>query len=232
MIGKKIGQYEVVSMLGAGGMGEVYKARDTSLGRDVAIKVLPASVAEDPERLARFEREAKLLASLSHANIAQIYGLEKSAGTTDSVRHAAALVMELAPGEDLTIHLKRGAMSLQDALPIATQIALALEAAHERGIVHRDLKPANVNVTADGAVKVLDFGLAKALDPNTASGSANAMNSPTLTAQATAAGIILGTAAYMSPDEESVISRNRRSDPAPEPSRKSRPHPRLDRLAW
>jgi serine/threonine protein kinase len=210
--GDRLGPYEVVATLGAGGMGEVYRARDTSLGRDVAIKVLPASVADDPERLARFEREAKLLASLSHANIAQIYGLEKAPGAADSGRQGAALVMELAPGEDLTLHLKHGAMILQDALPIATQIALALEAAHERGIVHRDLKPANINVTADGAVKVLDFGLAKALDPHAASGSADAMNSPTLTAQATAAGIILGTAAYMSPEQARGRDADKRAD--------------------
>jgi len=210
--GDRLGPYEVVATLGAGGMGEVYRARDTSLGRDVAIKVLPASVADDPERLARFEREAKLLASLSHANIAQIYGLEKAPGSADSGRQGVALVMELAPGEDLTLHLKHGAMALQDALPIATQIALALEAAHERGIVHRDLKPANINVTADGAVKVLDFGLAKALDPHAASGSADAMNSPTLTAQATAAGIILGTAAYMSPEQARGRDADKRAD--------------------
>ena len=219
--GNRLGPYEIVAALGAGGMGEVYRARDTSLGRDVAIKVLPASVADDPERLARFEREAKLLASLSHANIAQIYGLEKAPGSADSGRHAAALVMELAPGEDLTLHLRHGAMALQDALPIATQIALALEAAHERGIVHRDLKPANINVTIDGAVKVLDFGLAKALDPHAASGSADAMNSPTLTAAAfaqgygapgTQMGIILGTAAYMSPEQARGREADKRAD--------------------
>ena len=203
--GSRIGSYEVQGLLGAGGMGEVYRARDTSLGRDVAIKVLPASVASDAERLARFEREAKLLASLSHANIAQIYGLERSPA-------GAALVMELAPGEDLTAHISRGALPLQDALQIAIQIAQALEAAHDAGIIHRDLKPANIKVTADGAVKVLDFGLAKALDPAAASGSANAANSPTLTAQATAAGIILGTAAYMSPEQARGRDADKRAD--------------------
>ena len=206
--GTRIGAYEVLAKLGEGGMGEVYRARDTSLNRDVAIKVLPASVANDPERLARFEREAKLLASLSHSNIAQVYGLERP--STGSGQ--AALVMELAPGDDLTVYVQRGAMSLHDALPVATQIAHALEAAHERGIVHRDLKPANIKVTADGAVKVLDFGLAKALDPAAASGSANAMNSPTLTAQATAAGIILGTAAYMSPEQARGRDADKRAD--------------------
>src|SRR6185503_3688533 len=206
--GSRIGPYEVGAKLGEGGMGEVYRARDTSLGRDVAIKVLPVSVANDSERLARFEREAKLLASLSHANIAQIYGIERP--STGSGQ--AALIMELAPGDDLSLHLSRGAMLLPDALPIAIQIALALEAAHERGIVHRDLKPANVKVTEDGAVKVLDFGLAKALDPAAASGSAEAMNSPTLTAQATAAGIILGTAAYMSPEQARGRDADKRAD--------------------
>ena len=148
-------------------MGEVYRARDTALGRDVAIKVLPASVGADPERLSRFEREATLLASLSHANIAQVYGLEKTRpfdGAQGAVRGSrTALVMELVPGDDLTARISRGAIPLADALPIAIQIAQALEGAHERGIVHRDLKPANIKVTDDGAVKVLDFGLAKAL---------------------------------------------------------------------
>ena len=213
--GTRIGVYEVSGVLGAGGMGEVFRARDTSLGRDVAIKVLPASVAADPERLARFEREAKLLASLSHANIAQVYGLERpSTGSTQ-----AALVMELAPGDDLSavIHanfdLRRSNVEvLSWALPIAIQIAQALEAAHERGIIHRDLKPANIKVTTDGAVKVLDFGLAKALDPAATSGSVEAMNSPTLTAQATAAGIILGTAAYMSPEQARGRDADKRAD--------------------
>jgi serine/threonine-protein kinase len=205
--GTKLGHYEITGSLGAGGMGEVYRARDTSLGREVAVKVLPASVAADPERLGRLEREAKLLASVSHTNIAQVYGLERpSAGQV-------ALVMELAPGDDLSDLLQsRGSLTPEDALPIAIQIANALEAAHERGIVHRDLKPANIKVTTDGAVKVLDFGLAKALDPAAASGSADAMNSPTLTAQATAAGIILGTAAYMSPEQARGRDADKRAD--------------------
>src|SRR6187431_966722 len=156
--GSQLGSYEIQGLLGEGGMGQVYKARDSKLGRDVAIKVLPPAVANDPERLARFEREAKLLASLSHANIAQIYGLEETTGSGPS----RLLIMELAPGEDLTFRIKRGAMSVEDALPLAIQITLALEAAHERAIVHRDLKPANIKVSDDGAIKVLDFGLAKA----------------------------------------------------------------------
>src|SRR6187549_2709511 len=156
--GSRIGSYEIHQLLGEGGMGQVYQGRDTRLGRDVAIKVLPPSVANDPERLARFEREAKLLASLSHTNIAQIYGLEDAGGSGPG----RLLVMELAPGEDLTIRIKRGAIALEDALPLAIQITHALEAAHERAIVHRDLKPANIKVSNDGGIKVLDFGLAKA----------------------------------------------------------------------
>jgi serine/threonine-protein kinase len=186
-------------------MGEVYRAKDTTLGRDVAIKVLPASVAGDAERLARFEREAKLLASLSHANIATLHALERH----DS-RHV--LVMELAPGEDLTVRIARGPMPLDEALPTAIQICCALEAAHDKGVVHRDLKPANIKVSDDGAVKVLDFGLAKALGPEDGGESSNAMNSPTLTAQATAAGIILGTAAYMSPEQARGRPVDKRAD--------------------
>jgi serine/threonine protein kinase len=166
-------------------MGQVYRATDTKLKRQVAIKILPASVAADHDRLARFQREAEVLASLNHPHIAGIYGLEESDGIS-------ALVMELVEGEDLSQRIARGAIPIDEALPIAKQIAEALEAAHEQGIVHRDLKPANIKVRHDGTVKVLDFGLAKALDPN-------AMNSPTLSMHATQAGIILGTAAYMSP---------------------------------
>ena len=201
--GSRIGSYEIHQLLGEGGMGQVYRGRDTKLGRDVAIKVLPASVANDPERLGRFEREAKLLASLSHTNIAQIYGLEDE-GTR-------VLVMELAPGEDLTVRINRGPMAIEEALPIALQITHALEAAHERAIVHRDLKPANIKVSDDGAVKVLDFGLAKAFSPGDPA-SASAMNSPTLTAQATAAGLILGTAAYMSPEQARGRDADKRAD--------------------
>jgi serine/threonine protein kinase len=185
-------------------MGEVYRARDTTLNRDVAIKVLPESFANDPDRLARFQREAQVLASLNHPNIAHIHGLEQHAGVR-------ALVMELVEGEDLAQRIARGALPLDEALPIATQIALALEAAHEQGIIHRDLKPANIKVRADGTVKVLDFGLAKAMEPvGTAS---NVSQSPTITTPAmTQAGMILGTAAYMAPEQAKGKSVDRRVD--------------------
>src|SRR5215475_865325 len=152
--GSRLGSYEILAAIGAGGMGEVYKARDTRLKRDVALKILPESFATDPERLARFQREAEVLASLSHPNIAIIHGLEKSRG-------AYALVMELVEGEDLSQRIARGPIPLDEALPIAKQIAEALETAHEQGIIHRDLKPANIKLRPDGTVKVLDFGLAK-----------------------------------------------------------------------
>ncbi len=187
-------------------MGEVYRAKDTKLGRDVAVKILPDSVAHDPERLARFEREAKLLASLTHANIAALYALDRGDN-----RHF--LVMELAAGDDLSARIDRGPVPLDEALAIASQVARALEAAHDAGIVHRDLKPANIKVTSDGGVKVLDFGLAKALGPDAAgAASGAAMNSPTLTAQATAAGLILGTAAYMSPEQARGRDADKRAD--------------------
>src|SRR6201988_3661484 len=154
--GTKLGSYEVAAQIGAGGMGEVYQAHDTKLGRDVAIKVLPEAFAHDPERLSRFQREAKMLAALNHPNIATIYGLEQSNGTS-------YLVMELVSGENLAERIKReGAVPIEESLAIAKQIAEALEAAHEKGIIHRDLKPANVKVTPEGKVKVLDFGLARA----------------------------------------------------------------------
>ena len=202
--GARVGPYEIISALGAGGMGEVYRARDTKLNRDVAIKVLLASVASDPDRLARFSREAQVLASLNHPNIAHIHGLEDANGVT-------ALILELVEGDDLSQRIARGAISLDEALPIARQIAEALEAAHEHGIIHRDLKPANIKVRSDGMVKVLDFGLAKAMDPAAAS-SATAMNSPTLSIHATQAGIILGTAAYMSPEQAAGKAVDKRSD--------------------
>ncbi len=202
--GSRIGPYEIVGSLGAGGMGEVYRARDSKLNRDVAIKVLPESFAHDPDRLARFEREAQVLAALNHPNIAHIHGLESSSG-------AGALVMELVEGDDLSELIARGPIPFAEALPIAKQIADALEAAHELGIIHRDLKPANIKVRADGTVKVLDFGLAKALDPASAS-SAEAMNSPTLTVRGTQMGLIIGTAAYMSPEQARGKAVDRRAD--------------------
>ena len=157
--GTRLGSYEIVAPLGAGGMGEVYRARDTKLNRDVAIKVLLAAVANDPERLARFSREAQVLASLNHPNIAQIFGLERQEGRDGPATHATAfIVMELVEGEELAQRIARGPIPLDEALPIARQIADALEAAHEQGIVHRDLKPANIKVRPDGTVKVLDFG--------------------------------------------------------------------------
>ncbi len=204
MIETTIGAYRIVAKLGEGGMGEVYRARDSKLNRDVAIKVLPAAFATDIERLARFTREAQSLAALNHPNIATIYGVEESG----AVR---ALVMELVEGEDLSRLIARGPLALDEALPIARQIADALEAAHEQGIVHRDLKPANIKVRPDGTVKVLDFGLAKAMDPVGAS-SADALNSPTLTAHATQLGVILGTAAYMAPEQARGKAVDRRAD--------------------
>jgi serine/threonine-protein kinase len=202
--GTRVGPYEITGAIGAGGMGEVYRATDSNLKRSVAIKVLPAAMAGDADRLARFQREAEVLAALNHPNIAAIYGLEKTSDLT-------ALVMELVEGEDLSAHIARGAIPLADALPIARQIADALEAAHEQGIIHRDLKPANVKVRADGTVKVLDFGLAKAMDPVGASGG-HAMNSPTMTARATQMGMIIGTAAYMSPEQARGKAVDRRAD--------------------
>ncbi|HEX5473585.1 MAG TPA: protein kinase [Vicinamibacterales bacterium] len=198
--GDRIGPYQVVGKLGAGGMGEVYRARDTKLNRDVAIKVLPEAFAADPERLARFTREAQTLAALNHPNIAHIYGVE-----------GQALVMELVDGEDLAQRLARGPIPLEDALPIARQIADALGAAHEHAIIHRDLKPANVKVRPDGTVKVLDFGLAKAMDDGP-EGAANLVNSPTFTAHATQIGMIVGTAAYMAPEQARGKAVDRRAD--------------------
>jgi hypothetical protein len=210
--GVRLGSYEITGPLGEGGMGVVYRATDSKLKREVAIKVLPEAFAADAERLARFEREAQLLAQLQHPNIASIYGLEESGGVR-------ALVMELVPGEDLAERLKRGPVPVEEALGIAGQIAEALEEAHEKGIVHRDLKPANVKVTPDGKVKVLDFGLAKAMDSAAAGASANdlgrsptLMNSPTMTAAGTALGVILGTAAYMSPEQAKGAPVDRRAD--------------------
>lgn len=201
--GTKIGSYEIGSLLGVGGMGEVYRSHDSKLGRDVALKVLPSAVAADADRLARFGREAKLLAALNHPNIAAIYGLEDSGASY-------ALVMELVEGPTLADRVKSGPIPSDEALPIAKQICEALEYAHERGIVHRDLKPANIKVTREDTVKVLDFGLAKALENETT--SADISSSPTMSRLATQAGIILGTAAYMSPEQARGKSTDRRVD--------------------
>ena len=192
MIGKSLAHYEITSQIGKGGMGEVYQAKDTKLGRDVAIKVLPEEFALDPDRVARFQREAKLLASLNHPNIAAIYGLEDSDGIH-------FLVMELIEGQNLSDRIKTGPIPVEEALKLALQIAEALEAAHEKGVIHRDLKPANIKITPDGKLKVLDFGLAKAFAGEQA--DMNLSNSPTLSLAATRKGIILGTAAYMSPEQ-------------------------------
>jgi serine/threonine protein kinase len=205
--GSRIGPYEIAAQIGQGGMGEVYRARDTKLDRDVALKILPQSFASDPDRLMRFEREAKTLASLNHPNIAHIHGFEE-AGVV------RALVMELVEGDDLSTHIGRGPMALAEALSIARQISDALEAAHERGIIHRDLKPANVKVRADGTVKVLDFGLAKILTPDSGLGTLdNGSSASTLTSPAmTAMGLILGTAAYMSPEQAKGGPVDKRAD--------------------
>jgi serine/threonine protein kinase len=204
--GLRFGPYQIVGAIGAGGMGEVYRARDVKLGREVAIKVLPAAVAQDPERVARFRREAQLLASLNHPNVAAIYGFEEGDGVL-------ALAMELVEGEDLAERLKRGAFPLSEAIAIAKEIAQGLEAAHDRGIVHRDLKPANVKVSKEGAVKVLDFGLAKAfVSEADESGAEKLSQSPTLTNQATLAGVILGTAAYMAPEQAKGRGVDKRAD--------------------
>ena len=204
--GTRLGVYEVIAPIGEGGMGQVLRARDTTLDRDVAIKILPDAFAHDADRLARFQREAKTLAALNHPNIAAIYGLEDSGGIK-------ALVMELVEGEDLSQRIERGAIPIDEALPIATQIAEALEAAHEQGIIHRDLKPANIKVRPDGTVKVLDFGLAKAMEPPAGSSPSMSM-SPTITTPAmmTGVGMILGTAAYMSPEQAKGRTVDRRAD--------------------
>jgi Tol biopolymer transport system component len=202
--GTRLGPYEVAAQIGVGGMGEVYRATDTNLGRQVAIKVLPTAFAQDADRLARFEREARTLASLNHTNIAQIYGLERSDGTT-------ALVMELIEGPTLADRIAQGAIPIDDALPIARQIAEALEAAHEHGMIHRDLKPANIKLRPDGTVKVLDFGLAKALESSP--GATEVSQSPTITSPAmTGMGVILGTAAYMSPEQAKGRPVDKRAD--------------------
>ncbi len=203
--GTRVGPYEIIAPLGAGGMGEVYRARDLRLGRDVALKVLPDAFARDPDRLARFRREAQVVASLNHPHIAAIHGFEESDGVQ-------ALVLELVEGPTLADRIAAGPIALDDALPIARQIAEALEAAHEQGIIHRDLKPANIKLRADGAVKVLDFGLAKAIDPTAT--ATDVSQSPTITSPAmvSAAGLILGTAAYMSPEQAAGKAVDKRAD--------------------
>lgn len=203
MIDKTLAHYTIIEKLGAGGMGEVYRAEDTKLERHVALKILPDVFASDPERMARFEREAKLLASLNHPNIAAIFGLEEADG-----KHF--LVMELIEGETLYQRLVQGALSIEDTLDVCRQIAEAVEAAHEKGIIHRDLKPANVKITPEGRVKVLDFGLAKALFEDEI--TPDLSKSPTLTAQMTQPGVILGTAAYMSPEQTKGKAVDKRSD--------------------
>ena len=207
--GTRIGQFEIVALIGSGGMGEVYRARDTRLNRDVAIKVLPDTLAGDPERIARFQREAQVLAALNHPNIAQIYGFE-------DFQQTHALVMECVEGPTLADRIALGPVPLDEALAIARQIADALETAHEQGIIHRDLKPANVKVRADGTVKVLDFGLAKLADAGAASGSGSGplSMSPTMMSpvMATGAGVILGTASYMSPEQAAGKAVDRRAD--------------------
>src|SRR5438093_12176460 len=203
--GFRLGAYEVVAPLGAGGMGEVYRARDTTLNRDVALKVLPELVALDRDRLVRLKREAQVLAALNHPNIAAIYGFEESNGLQ-------ALVLELVDGPTLADRIAQGPLPLEEALPVARQIAAAVQVAHEQAIVHRDLKPANIKLRPDGTVKVLDFGLAKALDPVAALSPA-ATASPTITSPAmTRMGVILGTAAYMSPEQAKGGAADKRSD--------------------
>ena len=221
--GVRVGPYEIVSAIGTGGMGEVYRARDTRLKRDIALKFLPVSFASDPDRLARFQREAEVLASLNHPNIATIHGLEEArteGGPAEAGPFVRALIMELVEGETLADRIARGPIPVDEALPIAKQVAEALEAAHEQGIIHRDLKPANIKVRPDGAVKVLDFGLGKLNDPN-AQNVPNVPNdpnrfslSPTITSPAlmTGVGVLLGTAAYMSPEQAKGRAADKRSD--------------------
>jgi serine/threonine protein kinase len=213
LTGRRIGVYLFQSLLGAGGMGEVYRARDTKLGRDVAIKILPRAFTADPDRLARFEREARVLASLNHPNIGSIYGLEEGEGVR-------ALVLELVEGETLAERIAKGSraapgskgpgLSVTEALPIARQIAAALDAAHEKGIIHRDLKPANVKITPGGTVKVLDFGLAKVAIGDGSGTDRTA--APTVTLGGTREGLIVGTAAYMSPEQARGQAVDKRTD--------------------
>src|SRR5262245_7649063 len=201
--GWKLAHYEILALIGAGGMGEVYRATDTKLNREVALKFLPAQLTSDHDRMERFQREAHVLASLNHSNIATIYGLEES-------KAMRALVMELVEGPTLGDHIAQGPVPIEEALPIARQIAEALEYAHERAIIHRDLKPANIKLTRQGHGKGRDFGLAKALSDETPVGIQS--NSPTLNVAATQAGMILGTAAYMAPEQAKGMEVDRRAD--------------------
>src|SRR5512143_2397867 len=203
--GSRLGVYAILDPLGAGGMGEVYRALDTRLGREVAVKALPAQFSRDPARLSRFEREARMLAALNHPAVAAIYGLEDLEGTS-------FIVMELVPGQTLSEMLSRGALPLEESLRIARQIAEALEAAHERGIVHRDLKPANIKVTPEGRVKVLDLGLAKAFDTKETGPESDPSLSPTLVLEGTQPGVVLGTADFMSPEQARGKSVDKRTD--------------------
>ena len=203
LTGRRLGGYEIHARIGVGGMGEVYRARDTKLGRDVAIKILPSAFSSVPDRLARFDREARVLASLNHPHIAAIYGLEDVDGVP-------ALVLELVDGETLADRIAHGPVRLNEALTLARQIADALEAAHEKGIIHRDLKPANVKITSDGVVKVLDFGLARVATGDV--GTADLTQSPTITVGGTREGSILGTASYMSPEQARGRPADKRAD--------------------
>jgi serine/threonine-protein kinase len=198
-VGTRLGSLEITALLGKGGMGEVYRARDAKLKREVAIKLLPDQLSRDPNRVSRFQIEAEVLASLNHPNIAAIYDLEEA----DQTRF---LVLELVEGQTLAERIQRGPVPIEEALSIAKEICQALEAAHENGIVHRDLKPANVKVTPDGKVKVLDFGLAKAYADDSANGVVDS-NSPTMISGATTPGMILGTAAYMSPEQVKISDK-------------------------
>ncbi len=210
--GTRLGPYDISASIGAGGMGEVYRGRDATLNRDVAIKVLPAEMASDPERLARFRREAQVLASLNHSNIAHVYGFEGATLKDGSTAHF--LAMELVEGEDLSARLRGGAIPVDEAITIARQIAEGLEEAHEHGIIHRDLKPANIKVTPGGKVKILDFGLAKALegDPTTSAANPQISHSPTMSRHMTEAGMIMGTAAYMAPEQARGKVVDKRAD--------------------
>ncbi|MGQ0735638.1 MAG: serine/threonine-protein kinase, partial [Acidobacteriota bacterium] len=209
--GSRLGSHEIVGLLGEGGMGEVYRALDTRLNRQVAIKVLPEAYASDPERIARFNREAQAVAALNHTSIAAIYEIAEVSPPTGSGAAAMKyLVLELVEGETLAECLRRGPVTVGEALRIVRQLLEALEVAHERGICHRDLKPANIKLTPDGGVKVLDFGLAKFLQ--TAQTPANLTHSPTLSLAGTLPGMILGTAAYMSPEQAKGFEADQRSD--------------------